>query len=247
LLSCLKGREGKETVRPVTEPLSVAQLLERCSRRPPDEVAWQEFVRRYHPIIKSNVIKTFRRKVREESDRKAQFTEDLVEDLVQSVYARLIEEHNRAIIRFEGLHENSIYQYLAMISVNVVLDYFREARAQKRPKISFSLDELLENSGDGPLLSEAVSRIDGQPAGVADEITLGEIERALKRSVSGKHRDRDTLIFKLRYYEGLTLEEIRRSLNLDISPISIGSILNRIIMKMRPLLNPPDRSKNGRR
>jgi RNA polymerase sigma factor (sigma-70 family) len=233
-------------MRPVTEPLTVAELLERCSRRPADETAWHEFVRRYHHIIKANVLKTFRRKVYEEADRRAQFPDDLADDLIQTVYARLVEDRNRAIERFEGLHENSIYQYLAMISINVVRDFFREAKAQKRPKISYSLTELLDSGGDAALFADPLSRVNGRPAG-EEEITLSEIEQALKKAVSGKHRNRDIFIFKLRYYEGLTLDEIKSALNLGISPISIGSILNRIIVKMRPMLNPPDKRENTRR
>jgi DNA-directed RNA polymerase specialized sigma24 family protein len=44
------------------------------------------------------------------------------------------------------------------------------------------------------------------------------------------------LIFQLRHFEGLTLEEIQRSLGLDISPVGIGSILNRITSRLRERL-----------
>jgi RNA polymerase sigma factor (sigma-70 family) len=219
---------------------TVAELLKRCSRRPADEVAWQEFVRRYDHTIRLSVIKIFHRKAREETDRKPQFPDDLIEDLVQAVYVRLIEDHNRAIERFEGEYANSIFQYLSMISINVVRDYFREMRAQKRPKVSYSLDELLETSGDGALFQEARSRLDGQPLGHSKETyTIEEIEQALDKAVSGKNRKRDILIFKLRYNEGLTLDEITKAMGLDISAISVGSILNRIIKKLRPMLGPP--------
>lgn len=223
---------------------SVSDLLAQCSRRPPDDLAWKEFVRRYHSTIKSNVVKTFYMKAREETDRKPQFPEDLIEDLVQAVYVRLVEDRNRALDRFEGEHENSIYQYLAMISINVVKDYFREMRAQKRPKVSFSLDALLENSGDSSLLNHAVGNLDGHPAVQSDlSYLMDEVEHALKHSVSGKNRERDILIFKLRFYEGLTLEEITRVMNLDISAISVGSILNRILKKVRPKLEQGNRSR----
>jgi RNA polymerase sigma factor (sigma-70 family) len=219
---------------------TVAELLKKCSMRPADEAAWQEFVRRYDHTIRLSVIKTFHRKAREETDRKPQFPEDLIEDLVQAVYVRLVEDHNRALARFEGEYANSIFQYLSMISINVVRDYFREMRAQKRPKVSFSLDELLETSGDGAIFEEARSRIDGQPLGHDKEMfTFEEIEEALDKAVSGKNRNRDILIFRLRYIEGLTLEEITKVMGLDISAISVGSILNRIIKRLRPMLQPP--------
>jgi DNA-directed RNA polymerase specialized sigma subunit len=122
--------------------------------------------------------------------------------------------------------------------MNVVRDHFREAKAQKRPKVTFSLDELLDNSGDGGMLKDAISSLDGQPIiGSALSLTMEDVEAALLRSVSRKHRDRDALIFKLRYMEGLTLEEIRRALGLEISPMGIGSILNRINGKLRTRLS----------
>jgi len=222
--------------RSVAVQLTVHELLTRCLQRPPDEDAWREFVQRYHGAIRTSVAKTFHVRASQETDRRAQFPEDLIEDLVQVVYVRLVEEGNRALDRFEGEHENSIFQYLGIISINVVRDHFREAKAQKRPKISFSLDELLETAGEGGMLKDAVSGIDGSWTGAASNLTMEDLEGALKRSVSRRHRDRDALIFKLRYFDGLTLEEIKKALALDISPIGIGSILNRIIHRLRAKL-----------
>lgn len=229
--------------RSVAVQLTVHELLTRCLQRPPDEDAWREFVRRYHGAIRASVAKTFHSRAGQETDRRAQFPDDLIEDLVQVVYVRLVEEGNRALDRFEGQHENSIFQYLGIISINVVRDHFREAKAQKRPKISYSLDELLENAGDGGILKDAISGIDGSLSGPSSSLTMEDLEAALKRSVSRRHRDRDALIFKLRYFEGLTLEEIKKALALDISPIGIGSILNRINHKLRTKLT---RSRRGR-
>lgn len=214
------------------ETLAVKTLMERCARRPSDDAAWEEFIRRYHRIIRANVLKTFQRKVREEADRRPQFPEDLIEDLVQSVYIRLLEGGNRAIESFEGVHENSIFQYLSMIAINTVRDHFREAKALKRPKVIYSLDELIEKGADNKLKA-TISNLDGTPSTIARSVvTRDELDRALDKSVSARHRERDTLIFKLRYYEGLTLNEIRTALRLELSPVSIGSILNRIVAKL---------------
>ena len=216
------------------EALKVDELLKRCAKRPSDEAAWEEFVRRYHSIIRGSVVKTFQRKVREEVDRRPQFPDDLIDDLVQAVYIRLVDEGSRAIQSFEGEHDNSIFQYLSMIAVNVVRDYFRETKALKRPKVTYSLDELMESCGDGVLNKAITSRLDGSPAtSPAPTITKEELDRALERAVSDRHRDRDTLIFKLRHYDGLTLSEIRSTLRLDLSPVSVGSILNRIAVKLK--------------
>ena len=219
------------------EALPVEQLLKRCAGRPSDDAAWEEFVRRYHSTIRANVVRTFKRKVREEVDRGAQFPVDLIDDLMQSVYMRLVDEESRAIQSFAGVHDNSIFQYLAMISINVVRDYFREAKAKKRPKQTYSLDELLEKSGDGVLSRSLTSHLDGTPAtNPRPLVTRDELDHALESAVSDRHRERDILIFKLRYYEGLTLSEITTALGLDLSPVSVGSILNRITVKLKSIL-----------
>ena len=215
---------------------NVADLVDRCSRRPPDESAWEEFVRRYHTTIRANVQKTFHRKAREESDRRPQFRDDVVEDLVQSVYIRLVEDRSRALQRFEGEHENSIYQYLKLISINVVLDHFRQEKAIKRPKISYSLDQLMESQGDSAIPGGGSGREGGVPD--SSSFALRDIEQALDKVVTGKNRNRDLLIFKLHYFEGLTSEEIIKVMGLDISTIGVNSILNRIVKKVREMLTP---------
>jgi RNA polymerase sigma factor (sigma-70 family) len=200
------------------ERWALAELLERCSRRPADEVAWEEFVRRFHPIIRLSVIKAYNQKMR--AEHKQQPSEDLIDDLVQLVYSKCIENRSEALRRFKGKHERSIFQYLAIISINIVRDHFRAINAQKRPKITISLDEL----------SEA-----GLPVTRAD-LTMEEIESALRRSVSWRHPSRDMLIFKLRYMEGLTLEEIIKVMNLNISAAALNLILKRITERMKSLL-----------
>jgi len=228
--------------RSVAVQLTVHELVKRCLKRPPDEEAWREFVLRYHSAIRNSVAKTFHARASQETDRRAQFPEDTIEDLVQAVYVRLVEEGNRALNRFEGQHDNSIFRYLGIISINVVRDHFREAKAKKRPKIVVSLDEIIENGGEGGI-KDVLSGVEGSPAGTASNLTMEDLEAALKRSVSRRHADRDALIFKLRYLDGLTLEEIKKALGLDISPIGIGSILNRINSKMRAKLSRSRRKR----
>lgn len=122
--------------------LTVYELLKRCLQRPPDEVAWQEFVNRYHAAIKANVAKTFRLWVSQETEGRAQFPDELIEVLVQAVYVRLVKEGRRALDRFEDEHENSIFRYLGIISINVVRDYFRKAKAAEKVQKTTTLGEL---------------------------------------------------------------------------------------------------------
>lgn len=217
----------------VARELTVAELLSLCVAKPTDDNAWLEFLKRYDSVVRSSVFSTFHRRAKQETERRQQFPESVAEDLVQDVYKRLVEDDCRALKQFSGSSENSICAYLAMIAVNVVRDHFREARAQKRPKISFSLDQLLDEQRDAPLLRDAVSQLDGRPLGPNSSLTVEEVERALRAVLTGDNRDRDLLIFQLRYYEGLTLEEIRDVMELKLSTVSVGSVLNRTATKLR--------------
>lgn len=218
-------------MRPVPDEITVGELLKRCSKRPPDQAAWEEFVRRYHLTIKSFVRRTYHQKARVDHER--EFPEDTIEDLVQTVYIKLIEGGNSALERFEGEHENSIFQYLGMISMNAVRDHFRAIRAQKRPK-TISLDQLLMNRSFPEENAIAIENWSAAENHIT--FTEDEIDQVLNRMIRNKKRDRDILIFKLHFYEGLTFREITESLDLGLSPVSVGSIINRTVDKIRPPL-----------
>jgi len=122
-----------------------------------------------------------------------------------------------------------------MISVNVVRDHFREMKALKRPKITYSLDEILAADGAGMYVER--TRIESAAERRGDPIyTMEEIENALRKAVGWRNGDRDALIFKLYYFEGLTLDEIINLLELGITAVGVNSILNRIVRRMRLLL-----------
>jgi RNA polymerase sigma factor (sigma-70 family) len=225
----------------LADELTTEALLRRCQERPPDEVAWQEFVRRYHPMVKAAVAKAFRLRAGQEFERRPQFRDDSIEDLVQTVYLRLIEDESRVLKAFHGQLENSISAYLSIISVNVVKDHFREIKAGKRPKISFSFDELLENRGEGAVFGGASSDIHGNKSGDQSGSrpsapTIEDIDDLLTKALTYRNRDRNILIFKLRYCDGLTLEEIKKTLGLDMSPLGVGSILSRITKRLRRIM-----------
>jgi len=229
-------------MRPPPNQWSVAELLDRCSLRPADDFAWEEFVRRFQLTIKTSVTKVYNRKTRENLERRSQFSDDTVDDLVQTVYCRLVDDRSEALRRFQGAHNNSIYEYLKLISINVVKDHFRELNAQKRPKIAYSLDELIGSDGTSALLGDAASGLDGAPIVAPDmPYSIDEIESALQKATGWKNRDRDILIFKLHYLEGMTLEEITRTKGINLSAVGVNSIITRVTRNIRKQLTKQSR------
>lgn len=218
----------------------ICELLQRCCARPHDEAAWHELVCRFHSTIKTTVARTYHHKAKQDTDRKEQFHDDVVDDLVQTVYCRLIENSSLALERFENAHLNSIYGYLMMISVNVVRDYFREAKALKRPRLALSLDDIVAIDatacGVGHCSALSASPSIARPG---SSITMEDVDSALSRAVGRRNRARDILIFKLHYIEGMTLDEIADVLGKSISKVGINSILTRVTKRVRELLGSP--------
>src|ERR1051325_9334942 len=215
--------------------LNVTELLQRCAARPVDEVAWQEFIFRYHGTIRAFVTRTFNQRVYADSTLKGQSLDGIVEDLMQGVYVKLINDDAGALIRFEGAHENSIHQYLGMIAINVVRDHFRLLHAGSRPRITLSLDQLLEE-GDHALGREGIETVASpNPSDRSVTVAQDEIEELLRRVIKGRNRDRDILIFKLRFFEDLTPTEIA-TLVPDLPSRQISSIIRRVLIRIRPLL-----------
>lgn len=232
----ITDEESAETNASQKDERTVLDLLTRCAKRPVDEAAWSEFMTEFHPLIKATVSKTYRSKAWEGGDIRSHAYEDQMEDLVQRVYIKLIEDDSRALANFLGEHANSIYQYLQMISINVVRDHYRGKKAKKRPKIVSSIDELMETSSEGAAVRSIVTDINGRVVKESNApVTIDEAEAFLKRNMKGKNRHRDLMIFQLRYREDLTLEEISQLLDSRLTAISVGSILKRTADKLKPL------------
>lgn len=219
---------------------SIEKLIKKCLENPPDESAWAEFIFRFNPAIRKTVVKTLQTRITENPGHKVTAEESRIDDLVQAVYLKLVQDNRQALRNFKNEFDPSIYSYLSVIAVNVVKDFFREANAVKRPNLAVSLDALLGENGDSILVGEH-SRVDeNQFSQVLNEeeqeAILQLIDEAFRMLPRWKNRDRDVLMFKLRIIHGLKLKEIARLMGLDLSPVSISSIVNRTLKKVKPTL-----------
>ena len=106
-------------MRSMTQEWSEKQLIDRCSKRPADETAWQEFVRRFHPTIRSTVSTVFTRLTGEETVA-APDSDDAIDASVQRVYRRLTEKDGTSLKQARSLSSDSMKNYLMLISINAV-------------------------------------------------------------------------------------------------------------------------------
>ncbi len=115
---------------------SVKQLIDRCSKRPVEEIAWQEFVRRFHPTIRAAVSSVFVRLTENENGQALEMIDEVVDQLAHDVYGRLIENGAASLRRVRAVGDGSIKKYLLLVSINVVRDHLRHGvkRVEERAK-----------------------------------------------------------------------------------------------------------------
>ena len=112
--------------RPMISGLTVVELLDRCTGRPADPVAWQEFVHRFHRTIQTYVCRVVCLRIDDASDTRSMPDSRLIAELVDSVYRRLVENHFEALRPVDHNFAKSFDNYLLMVSIQVVREYFRQ-------------------------------------------------------------------------------------------------------------------------
>jgi RNA polymerase sigma factor (sigma-70 family) len=192
--------------------LSNRDLVERLLDADPSDRAWGEFVGRFQGRIRLVVLRSFQTEMERNAGLDTGSARDAVLDLTQEVFVKLLESDRRALTRFRARSEHSIHTYLHTIAVNVVRDHFKKLRAQKTPKASSSLSNLVQQEleSEGPSYDQAlVSDGPGPERFVASQELRDRmgatIERTSPQAATGP---RDRLIFRMYFVEGLTVGEI---------------------------------------
>jgi RNA polymerase sigma factor (sigma-70 family) len=223
---------------------SVSELIQRCLKKPSDEEAWSEFVCRYHTAIKKSVAHALQRQMKGNSEQPSAITDEQIEDFAQAVYLRIVKDDRAALKNFKGDFENSIFQYLLIISINVVRDFYRESRAVKRPQIVCSLEDLLSKHSEVFIFKEVEAlHSDASTEDSAKLVSVEIIDDIFSQIIKWPYKERDIMIFKLRYYEGLTNKEIAQIKGLKLSVEGVGAIVSRTVNRLRKYLRKAKRAE----
>jgi RNA polymerase sigma-70 factor, ECF subfamily len=190
--------------------LNSQELISRCvSSREPE--AWEEFVKRFQPLIAGVVARA--------AMRWTQISAALIDDLIQETYLKLCTEEFRRLRDFESHHEGAIYGFLKTVAYNVTMDYFKVHHASKR-------GANLASDADFDTTLEATGR-----ESLADEqILVHEIEALLVR-ISKNERDRS--IFLLYYRHGFSAKTIAGIPGIELTQKGVESCLLRIVKQLQ--------------
>lgn len=181
-----------------SQELSDRDLVEACLRSNREET-WEEFLRRFQPLLAAVAAKTLRRWMRPNPA--------LVDDLVQSALRKLFDNNCRAIRGFRWLHDNSFRGFLKVVASNIVQDHFRKYPPTR-------VEEDLEQVGPEVLKTEAFSQ------SVETEALVQKLIACLEKLLSAEaDLKRDLAMFLLYYRYGLTAKEISGLYHLTVKAV----------------------------
>ncbi len=207
------------------------ELISRLVTAGPDDPIWLEFIARFHRNIRQMIYRAYRNEKDRAVDVDAGSVPELLEDLTQEVFVRLVKGDRRALVQFRGLNEHSIFTYLSTIAVNLVRDHFKALRAQRKPRHGSSIQDPLRTA-DGPLatatLGDILASQEPGPDTVAETMELRQRLHEAVDEASSDCSGRDRLIFRLYFVEGLTIAEISGIRSVGLSPSGVEKRVRKI-------------------
>jgi len=220
--------------------LSNLDLVRHLVQAGPEDPAWLEFVSRYHERIRSIAHRAFLNEAQRNPSLDTGRASEIVEDLTQDVFVRLIDGDRRALSHFNGRSESSVYMYLHSIATNLVRDHFRKFRAQRKIPGATSLSEPIrtaDGSLDAITLGDCVASPGPGPESAleASELRM-RIAKAIDRVSRGAFSNRNRLIFRLFFVEGLTYDEIASIRAIRLSSSGVEKCVRRIRTTLQKIL-----------
>ncbi len=212
--------------------LAGPSLFRHCAEHSDNAELWKEFIRRYNPLLVRSVIYAWRK------CGQGNFPpQDLAEDLLQDVYLKIVKHQFRLLQNFQGNTEEEANAYLARTAINQTISYLRPS-ANKMGADEISLDEWIEGNGeDRPLPLSLTWR--------QQRLSENELIEILEKCFDGVNRNRDVLVFLLRFRDGYNSEEISKMGFCALKVTSINNLLVDLKKKLRKFFTEDVKSERN--
>jgi DNA-directed RNA polymerase specialized sigma24 family protein len=198
---------------------SAADLLRECGEKLTDRALWEKFQERFQGLIFLYLMRAMRlRRIQDDAA-------DVVPDLAQEVYLRLVQHDGRILRGFRGTTEFAVMAFLARISSSVVLDYQRAAGTVKRRGQVVPIEAARSVELGGGMLAEPPEFDSSQLSSILAWI---DVERIVEGDTDRKNARRNALIFKLHYIDGFQSGEISRFPGFELTKSGVETILARL-------------------
>lgn len=192
--------------------LSPDHLVKACVSGESTE-AWREFVRRFHRLIATIVLRTAR--------RWGVMTPEVIDDVVQETYLKLCDNNCQMLREFAPRFSGSFCAYLKVVTANTAHDYFKARNATKRGAGRPSEDLAAAESAGGREEAGSQKRIER-------DLLLGKVDEFLRFRISGPSAERDRTVFWLYYQQGMTAQAIASLPYIALTTKGVESLIWRL-------------------
>lgn len=202
-----------------TGEISSAELLRQCGQKLTDRALWEMFQERFQRLIFTYLYRALKYHSK---------TDDLVEvvnDLGQEVYVRLVQHNAGLLCNFRGETDLAVAALLGRVCMSVVSDKLRREGAARR------LNNVVSISAAKEILES--SRHDRDELNVSAILSWIDVERMVAADPDQKNAQRNTLIFKLHYMDGLTTSEIATYPGFDLTESGVEAVLVRLRKRIK--------------
>jgi RNA polymerase sigma-70 factor, ECF subfamily len=213
--------------------LSPAELFSVCASGG-DANCWQEFIRRFNPVIARSILRIA---IRHGASDKA-----LIDDLMQETYLKICASECKLLRSFTSRHPESPFGFLKVVATSVARDFFKSRVAEKRaPEATASSVE--EMTTPGPKCPQnALNQTERA-------VLVAQIDRKLRAVVPVAELQRARTVFWLYYRSGLTADAIASLPAVELTTKGVESLLFRLTRLVRENLatggDPDADSKKG--
>jgi RNA polymerase sigma-70 factor, ECF subfamily len=203
--------------------LSIEELVRRCSASRSAD-AWEEFVRRFHRLIATVILRT--------AARLGDSSKQTVDDLIQETYLKLCADDSRILRSFEQQRPDAFIGYVKVVAANVARDHFKSSHTKKRGAghVEQLEADFVPLAGNGSA---------GSPQSIERAILIEEITSLLDICVAGPDQERNTRIFWLHYRAGLSARAIADLPGILLTTKGVESIILRITRELRTRMAEP--------
>lgn len=201
--------------------LSSNDLLGECAGSGTSR-AWEEFIRRFNPVISRSVLRVA---MRYGAPDKAQ-----IDDLVQESYLKICANDCKLLKTFTLREPPSIFAFLKVVASNVALDYFKSRNAEKRKTETESV--MLEDT----VVPSGAEKFQSSLSPTEQAVLINQIDRRLIAVLPASDLKRARTVFWLYYRVGFTASAIASLPGLGLTTKGVESLLRRTTGLVREAL-----------
>jgi DNA-directed RNA polymerase specialized sigma24 family protein len=195
-----------------------ADLVRQCGEKLTDRALWNKFQAQFQGLIFLYLMRALRlRRIQDDAS-------DIVPELAQEVYVRLVQRDGQALRTFRGTTEFSVMAFLARISLSVVQDHQRQLMSEKRRANIVPIETA--KAGETAKLRSDSAEFDANT--LSSILSWIDVERVVEGDPDRKNARRNALIFKLHYIDGFEAGEIARFPGFELTKSGVETILARL-------------------